>query len=53
LVGLGEAELVNEVTIVVSCYGVVLASQECCKSDISECNYVDITLEFKYWDYFW
>jgi len=29
LVGLGEAVLVNEVTIVVSCYGVVSASQEC------------------------
>jgi len=32
LVGLGEAVLVNEVTIVVKCYGVVCSSQECCKN---------------------
>jgi len=47
-VGLGETVLVNEVTIVVNCYGVALAIQYCCKSDVSECNCVDITLEFKY-----
>ena len=52
LVGLEEAVLVYEVTIVVKCYGVVTASQECCKSDVIECNCVDITLEFKYWNYF-
>ena len=50
LVGLGEAVLVNEVTIVVNCYGVALASQESCKSDLSECNCVEITIEFKYWN---
>ena len=52
LVGLGEAELVNEVTVIVNCYGVVLPSQECCKNDMSECHCVDTTLEFKCWNYF-
>jgi len=52
LVGVGLAVLVNEVTIVVNCYGVVSPSQECCKSDVSEWYCVDITLEFKYWNYF-
>jgi hypothetical protein len=51
-VGLGEAVLVNEVTILVKCYGVVSASQECCKCDVSECYFVDIMLECKYWNYF-
>jgi len=52
LVGLGESVLVNEVTIVVNCYGVVSPSQDCCKSDLHECYCVDITLEFKYWNNF-
>jgi len=52
-VGLGETELVNQVKIVVNCYWVVSASQECCKIEVSECNCVDITLQFKYWNYIW
>jgi hypothetical protein len=52
LVELGEVVRVNEVTIVVNCYGVAMSVQDCCKSDVSECNCVDIKLEFKYWNYF-
>ena len=51
LVGPGEAVMVNEVTIIVNCYGVALTSQECCKNYVSECNCVDTTLEFKCWNY--
>ena len=50
--GLGETELVNQVTIVVNCYGIGTPSQECCKSDLSECYCVDITIEFKHMNYF-
>ena len=49
LVGLGETVLVNEVTIVVNCYGVVSSSQGCCKSDVIECYFVDSTLELNIW----
>jgi len=52
LVGLGEAVLVNEVTIVVNCYGVGSPSPECCKNDLIECYCVVITLEFKYMNCF-
>ena len=41
LVELGESVLVNEITIVVNCYGVVLLSQDCCQSDLSECYCVN------------
>jgi hypothetical protein len=46
LVGLGVAVLVNEVTIVVICYGEVSTSPGCCKSDVGESYFVDIMLEF-------
>jgi len=52
LAGFGEAVLVNEVMIVVNCYGEVLPSQECCKNYVNKWYFVDITLEFKFWNYF-
>jgi hypothetical protein len=52
LVGLGEAVLENEVTIIVNCYGVASPSQGCCKIYENEYNCLDITLEFRYWNYF-
>jgi hypothetical protein len=51
-VGLVVAGLVNDVTNVVNCYGVVSPSPECCKCDLSDYYCEDITLEFKYWNYF-
>ena len=41
VVGLGKAVLVNEVTIVVNCYGVALCSQDCCKIDLSDLYYLE------------
>jgi hypothetical protein len=34
------AELVNEVTIVVNCYGEISSRTECCKSGINECYFM-------------
>jgi len=40
LVGLEEAVLQNDLTIVVNCYDVGWPIHQCCKSDIIECNCV-------------
>jgi hypothetical protein len=51
-VGLVEAVIGNDETIVVKGLGVVSHSQVCCKSDVSEFYCVHITLECNYWNYF-
>jgi hypothetical protein len=40
-VGIERAVCENDVTIVVNCYGVVPPVPDCCKSDTSECYYVE------------